>query len=462
MKILWMCNLILPAVAEALSLPTIPKEGWVKGLYDAIIAGKKDGTDIPEICFAFPVSSELLKANGVSKEPGVITGCVKGADGEDIEYYGFYEDTSREYLYDPALEGEMQYIFDNAKPDLVHVFGTEFPHTLAAAKVWNNPSKVFVGLQGICRDYADIYTAHLPGVIVTRHTFRDQLKKDSIFEQKKKYDLRADNEEAAMKLIGHVGGRTEFDKNFAAKVNPGAVYHHAGETLRSIFYNDAWNRENSEKYRIFVSQADYPLKGFHYLLMAAGMLLSEREASGEDIPDLQIYVAGQSIVEYKTLKQKIKISSYGKFLRELIDRYGLSDRVHIMGRLSAEEMKEQYLLCDTYVCCSAIENSPNSLGEAMMLQVPIVTAEVGGIGSMFKVGDDGFSYSVDIDDDMEAVAVKLKNSLTERWTTEKNNPGEVDRRRHNAGFHARENHNPEKNVYEMLEIYRNISKQQDK
>ena len=139
--------------------------------------------------------------------------------------------------------------------------------------------------------------------------------------------------------------------------------------------------------------------------------------------------------------------------------YGLFDRVHILGRLSAEQMKEQYLLCDTYVCCSAIENSPNSLGEAMMLQVPIVTAEVGGIPDIFKPGEDGFSYSVGAEDTLEDVAGKLKETLLERWEKDydpKCFSNEVDRRRFNAGFHARENHNPEKNVYDLLGIYESI------
>ena len=147
MKILWMCNLILPAVAEALSLPTIPKEGWVKGLFDAIIAKKNGGARGPEICFAFPVGKDVLKANGVSLKDGVVAGKVSLPGGDAVEYYGFYEDTSKEYLYDPHLEEEMGRIFDLASPDIIHIFGTEFPHTLAAAKVWNCPDRILVGLQ---------------------------------------------------------------------------------------------------------------------------------------------------------------------------------------------------------------------------------------------------------------------------------------------------------------------------
>ena len=56
-------------------------------------------------------------------------------------------------------------------------------------------------------------------------------------------------------------------------------------------------------------------------------------------------------------------------------------------------MKERYLKSGLFVCCSAIENSPNSLGEAMLLGLPCVTADVGGIKSIFDADKDGIMYA---------------------------------------------------------------------
>ena len=36
MKILWLCNLIIPQAAEKLGIKGIPKEGWVEGLPEAL------------------------------------------------------------------------------------------------------------------------------------------------------------------------------------------------------------------------------------------------------------------------------------------------------------------------------------------------------------------------------------------------------------------------------------------
>ena len=455
MKVLWICNLILPEIAASMGLGTIPKEGWVKGLLDAMLALKHSESNVTDfdIAFAFPVSKAVIDASENADSRGFISGTAKLQEYPDltVEYYGFYEDTAHESVYDAKLEECFRGIIDIAKPDIVHSFGTEFPHTLAAAKVWNNPKKMLIGIQGPCTVYAERYTSHLPENIVKRHTFRDFLKKDSILEQKGKYTARGDNERAAVRLAGHIAGRTAFDKSLANAWNETATYHYAGETLRKDFYSGEWKAENAEKYRIFVSQADYPLKGFHFLLMAVGDILANSKENG--IGDIQIYVAGQSIVDVDSLKKKIKISSYGKYLRQMMDEYGVSDRVHILGRLSAEQMKEQYLKCDTYVCCSECENSPNSLGEAMILKVPIVTAEVGGITSVFETGADGYSYRNEPDDSLQEVADALKNALLERW-----NADDVDIRRNSACEHAHRNHDPEKNARGMIDIYSEMMK----
>lgn len=450
MKVLWICNLILPEIAAEMGLGTIPKEGWVKGLLDAMLTLKHNEcsnySQAFDISFAFPVSRAVIEHSGSGGN--VVWGKAQLQDYPDelVEYYGFYEDTAHESIYDEALEGSFREIFKSAKPDIVHCFGTEFPHTLAAAKVWNNPKRLLIGIQGPCTIYAERYTSHLPDRIVNRHTFRDFLKKDSVREQKDKYTVRGENERAAVKLAGHIAGRTAFDKMLANTWNESAEYHYSGETLRKVFYSGEWSASNCEPYRIFVSQADYPLKGFHFLLKAVGELL--KNADTNKVGDIQIYVAGQSVVDYKTLKQRIKISSYGKYLRSLLSEYDLADRVHILGRLSAEQMKEQYLKCDTYVCCSECENSPNSLGEAMILKVPIVTARVGGITSVFDADKDGYSYRNESEDNLEQVADALKNALLERW-----NAVDYDDRRNNAYEHAKRNHNPEKNAAGVIDIY---------
>ena len=45
-----------------------------------------------------------------------------------------------------------------------------------------------------------------------------------------------------------------------------------------------------------------------------------------------------------------------------------------------------------FLSASSIENSPNSVGEAMLLGVPCVSSNVGGVSDMIKDKEEGFLY----------------------------------------------------------------------
>ncbi|MBR5357515.1 MAG: glycosyl transferase 4, partial [Lachnospiraceae bacterium] len=114
MKILWLCNIILPAVSNELNLKASNKEGWLSGICDAVSKEKSF-----KLAICFPVPKKFAGHKWVINE---------------IAYYGFYEDTKHPEKYDEKLEGQLKNIVDDFEPDLVHIFGTEYPHTLAMCK----------------------------------------------------------------------------------------------------------------------------------------------------------------------------------------------------------------------------------------------------------------------------------------------------------------------------------------
>ena len=60
-----------------------------------------------------------------------------------------------------------------------------------------------------------------------------------------------------------------------------------------------------------------------------------------------------------------------------------------MGRRSAEDVAQQLLESDIYVHTSRIDNSPNGLCEAMILGLPVVSTNVGGVPSLLEHGRQG-------------------------------------------------------------------------
>ena len=342
-----------------------------------------------------------------------------------------------EKLYD-SLENMNIEIVEDFEPDIVHIFGTEFPHTLACVRVFGHPERTLISIQGLCSCIAEEYMADLPMKVQRQVTLRDRIRQDSLRQQQKKFKKRGEHEKEALGMTGHVAGRTDFDRTQAAKLNPSAKYHYLNETLRSIFYRDRWKRTACEPYSIFLSQGDYPLKGFHYLLQAMPRVL-------EQFPEAHVYVAGSNIIDTDTWQDRMKLSAYGKYLRRLIRERQLTEHVTMLGRLSAEEMKAQFLKSHLFVMPSALENSPNSLGEAMLLGVPCVAADVGGVHNLLTDGGDGMLYPAG---DVEALADRIMEIFTKEAI--------VERFSDNARKHARVNHDAEQNYYRLIRIYREM------
>lgn len=492
MRILWLCNIMLPMIAEHLHMEASNKEGWLSGLAAVVLERQRENGI--ELAVAFPVQEELpedggsgengrrayqsCRYDGCTLYKGEIDTLYQDDIGGDISslskdgtatkrgrlsWYAFREDVTNPHIYDDRLELQMHFITKDFAPDVVHCFGTEYPHTLAMCRAFPDKSRILVGIQGLCKVYADAYFADLPKRVTGGVTLRDLLKRDSLRQQRQKFVLRGEMEYEAVMLTGNVTGRTDWDRHYTKVWNPNACYFKMDETLRPDFYTGQWSEENCEPHSIFLSQGDYPIKGLHYMLLAL-------PAIREVFPDVKVYVAGNPVTGEGGLVKRLKISAYGQYLRGLIRRYGLRDRICFLGKLDASQMKQRYLKSNLFVCCSAIENSPNSLGEAMLLGVPCVSADVGGIGSIFTHGKDGILYegcklsesSVNNDSDLisekenlENICRNLANAVLEMFSS----PEKMAAYSQTARNHAQNTHEKEKNYCKLMEIYAAISGQ---
>ena len=325
-------------------------------------------------------------------------------------------------------------------PDVVHIWGTEFGHTLSMLRACaekNLLNRTVVGIQGLCRYVGLHYTEGLPLSVQRRYTLRDFLRRDNILGQQKTFLLRGENEVQALQMAHHVMGRTRWDRACAEQIHPGISYHFCGETLREPFYRDSWSYESCVKHRIFTSSRLYPIKGFHYVLEALGELL-------KTYPDAVLAVPGTS--PCCAGKARLRQDSYARYLGELMERLHLKDHVEFLGSLSPEQMKEQFLRANVYVLPSTIENSSNSLGEAMLLGVPCAASYVGGTPSMLEDRAEGLLYQ-------STAPYMLAEAVKEIFSME----GAAEQMGARAAEHARKTHDAEKNLTDLLNIYRELS-----
>lgn len=425
-RILWICNIMLPAVGQELNLPYSNREGWLSGIFEKV--RKKEAPFTLGICF--PLGAAEIK--GLKDKKFSVEGAV---------CYAFEEDLNRPEAYDPGLEEVFREVIGDFAPDIIHIFGTEFPHALAAVRAFGKPERTLIGIQGLCSEIAKVYMAGLPKKAYQKVTFRDWLKRDSIRQQQEKFARRGENEKKAILGCGNITGRTAFDREGTAKINPDAKYYPMNETMRREFYTGKWSPETCEKHSILLGQGDYPLKGMHFVLEAVALLLKR-------YPDLKLYVAGNSILGHSTLKEKIKISAYGKYLLALIKKHGLEDKVIMTGKQNAEEMKGLFLKSSVFVCASVLENSPNTVGEAQLLGVPVVASKTGGIPDMVEDGVSGLLFPV-------GNVKELADKIESLWDESAGEGGMrlAERLCEGERKQAGTAHDGERNYLRLLEIY---------
>lgn len=435
-RVLWICNIMLPAVGQELNLPYSNREGWLSGIYERV--RKKRVPFLLGICFPLG-KQELAAVEGESLAEGVKKLKVQG-----IECYGFLENLGAPERYDSALEAAFQEIFRDFGPDMVHIFGTEFPHCLAAVRAFGRPERTLIGIQGLCGEIAKVYMAGVPERVQRQVTFRDFLRRDSLRQQQQKFILRGEQEREALRACGNITGRTRFDREGTAKINPKARYFFMNETMRREFYQGQWRLEDCEEHSIFLGQGDYPLKGMHFVLEAMAKLMPR-------YPDMKLYVAGNSVIAHGSLKEKLKLPAYGKYLLSLIREYGLQDQVVMLGRLEAAEMKERFLKSSLFVCPSVLENSPNTVGEAMLLGVPVAAAQAGGIPDLLTEGKDGLLFPAG---DVQALA----RAFEALWDRKEGEDGLCLAQRLSAQARktAQKAHDGERNYQRLVEVYGEI------
>lgn len=414
MKLLWLCNMTPGKVKEKISGKQISGGLWVDH-----------------------VLSDLRKQKDLSIQILCPGSGVRGELDAFCSYATFQNGLP--HAYRTELETVFAEELASFRPDVIHIWGTEYAHTLAMMKAAEKAGlldKTAISIQGLCSVYADHYAEGVPYIVQKEFTFRDAVRQDNIVQQQKKFVLRGENEIAALKMARHVIGRTDWDKACTSQINPEAKYHFCNETLREPFYEGRWAYETCRKHRIFASSCAYPVKGFHYLLEAFGEVVKY-------YPDATLAVPGKSFLKM----DKLHRTSYQKYLSKLAADAGIADKVEFLGSLSAEEMKQQYLLANAFVLPSTIENSPNSLGEAMLLGVPCVSSDVGGVANLMTHREEGYVYP-------STAPYMLAFYLKQIFAMEE----KAEALGASAHTHAARTHNPETNLQDLLTIYRELSR----
>lgn len=339
-----------------------------------------------------------------------------------------------------ALISSFASMIEKTSPDIIHIWGTEFLHSYVFFQACDRLGllhRTVVYIQGLVSVYKNYYWCFLNDRSVMRPTMRDLLKKSGPYFEYKDFITRSKYEVLILNKAKNVLGRTDWDRYYTTSYNPGVKYHFCNETLRDTFYDGEWTIEKCVQHSIFLSQGNYPIKGLHQAIKAASLLIHK-------YPDIQLICTGKDRV-HPTWYEKLKENSYDRYVRHLIKRCGMANNISFIGLLNAEQMKEQYLKANVFLSPSSIENSSNSIGEAMLLGTPVVSSDVGGIRNLMINEEEGLIYPAD---DVASLAKCIDRIFSDTDF--------ANHLSHRAKQKAAITHNAEKNFTQLKHVYFDI------
>lgn len=413
MKILWLVNIVMPELAVHLGEKPSVFGGWLNGALDA---ARNAGHHI--------------------------TVCTTRTNPKAVR---FQADPLTTYL---LLRADVDFsaVLEQEQPDLVHIWGTEFPQSWALAKV-SDPKKTLVSIQGLVHTYEGHVYAGIPDSIC-RTTWLHRLFQwrgrniRSIEQQRQSYIDRAETELKVLRRVGHVNGGTAWGDGCALLVQPDVQLHPCGLILRDSFYgSEVWDPDRCVPHTIFAIYT-YPIKGFHKLLEALVPVVAR-------YPDTKVYVVGAYCAFRKLsgLKRWLmdRAPDYDWYVQRLIEKHGLKDNLDFVGFLSEEQMRQTLLRSHIFVSPSAIENHSTALGEAMITGVPSIASCVGGLQEMIDHGEDGFLYPFNEPYMLSHYILRLfeDRALAEQFSRQ-------------GRAHAQRTYDRAGNCQRLLEIYKTI------
>lgn len=261
------------------------------------------------------------------------------------------------------------------KPDLIHIHGTEECFGLIQDFIKDIP--IVFSIQGLIAPYREKYFSGMSFADVKKHEhIWEKVRHISEADGYKSFCYKAERENHILADAKYVMGRTFWDKDCSLALNPKRKYFIVNEILRDDFYHKTWDRPsfgNPVKLVSTISGGIY--KGFEMVLKTCHLL---SKYSGINY---EWHIAG-----YEKTDKWVKIP-------EKVTGIKVSDYpIKFHGRIDAKSLSELLVSSDIYIHVSHIENSPNSVCEAMLLGMPVIATFAGGTASLLENRKEGLLY----------------------------------------------------------------------
>lgn len=359
MKVLWVTNMPLKEVSDALSVPGTLSQSWLVDLWRLT---REAGI---EVCSA-----------SVSKITEMKSIVLNGGTHYVIPVISKYMPASTYQKY-------WKQIIEKEKPDLIHIHGTEYRHPLPLLQMYPEIKSVLT-IQGVMQRISQEFYGGLTGWEVLRYrTMKENLHLGGMIDTCRLYRKQAKNEAEIIRRVNCVTGRTLWDYSIMKSINPNLQYFCCTYNLRDPFYSaEKWNINRINRHSIYTAFSSYPLKGLHILLRAISLVKQQYPDVLLKVPGMKGDADGRLIVN----------SGYAKYLQHLIHELDIEENVRFLSGQSAQDVISNMQKAHVCVVSSAIEGASATLREAMHIGTPSVCSFRGGMTELLKDGLSGFYY----------------------------------------------------------------------
>lgn len=345
------------------------------------------------------------------------------------KYSRLYRRLSHKIESEKRVEAYLE-VIQKFNPDLIHIFGSEGDYGLIIQKT---SVPCILHIQGNLT-VIDMkwFSGFTPGEILKYSNKRLLVKGYGLFHDYYVFNKMVRREQRILKTCRNFMGRTDWDRRITSILSPNSHYYHCDEIMRPSFYTQKWESKASNKNIILFSTfKDSIYKGLDTVFECKRIL-------NQSFPELNIEwkIAGiRHSDEICTIVER-------KFNGNIKDQ-----GINLLGPLQEDDLVNEMLKADMFVHASHIENSPNSVCEAMLLGMPVIATYAGGTASMLtdmKEGllvQDGDPYALG-----GAIIELIKNSDLAK------NLGD------NARLRGVTRNDPQKIVNDILKIYTSVVK----
>jgi len=311
-------------------------------------------------------------------------------------------------------------------PDVVQIFGTENPF----GKIINLTNrKVIIHFQGSLQVVlAKWFSAISLFEQFIYSSIKDILLFRGIFHEYYSFRAKCSDERVIMNNCRYIMGRTMFDRRLILLLAPKAKYFFCNEFIRTEFLNTNWNLPLGVTVTCVSVLKGVTYKGLDLLFKISEVL--KRYSS----TDVIFRICGiREDEEYvKILKRKYRNKTdFKKFI--------------FLGKLDTASLIENLCNSNFFIHPSYVENSSNSICEAMALGMPTIATNVGGTNTLILDGVDGLIVPEGEPFSMAAAIA----SLIKDYEYAK----QIGR---NAKLKSLARHDPETNVNELFQIYERV------